>query len=49
MGIVGAFKVKSNSDAIVGSVDLALALTILNWGLSFLPVFNTSRKDLADA
>ena len=46
MGVVGAFKVKSNSDSIVG---LASALTILNWGLSFLPVFNTSRNDLAEA
>ena len=46
MGIVGVFKVKSNSDSIAG---VALALTILNWGLSFLPVFNTSRNDLAEA
>ena len=46
-----ADKFKSNSeyselDSIVG---LASALTILNWGLSFLPVFNTSRNDLAEA
>ena len=47
MGIVGVFKVKSNSE--LDSVDLALALTILNCGLSFLPVFNASRNDLAEA
>ena len=46
-----ADKFKSNSeyselDSIVG---LASALTILNCGLSFLPVFNTSRNDLAEA
>ena len=52
MGTVGLDKFKSNSeldselDSIVG---LALALTILNCGLSFLPVFNTSRNDLAEA
>ena len=28
---------------------LASELTILNCGLSFLPVFNTSRNDLAEA
>ena len=48
MGIVGAFKVKSNSE-LYSIVGLASALTILNWGLSFLPVFNTSRNDLAEA
>ena len=52
MGIVGVFKFKSNSElgSELGSiVDLASALTILNCGLSFLPVFNTSRNDLAEA
>ena len=42
------FKFKSNLES-----DLELAsdsaLTILNCGLSFLPVFNTSRNDLAEA
>ena len=45
--LLPADKFKSNSDS--DSVDLALALTILNCGLSFLPVFNTSRNDLAEA
>ena len=40
------FKSNSELDSIVG---LASALTILNCGLSFRPVFNTSRKDLAEA
>ena len=40
-------KFKSNSEW--GLASELSELTILNCGLSFLPVFNTSRNDLAEA